>query len=157
MFSYEFGLVVALLLWLYYAVMLIVSINSQFERNLNRIGQRLSWSSMRPQPMDADDLNRSLGAKVFRYLLIVGFALPFVLTSWLYVLFYLATLIYLKAKDAGAPQLVKEYRWKLRNLDLSFDQLVKETMKVNGDSTEKFEEIRAYMESELRERGVYRG
>lgn len=155
MFSYEGGLVVALLIWLFSTVMLIVSINSQFERNLNKIGLRLSWVTLESKPLDADDLCRSLVGKVFRFLLVVGIGFPFIFLSWLYVLFAVGFYIYKKSKDAGAPQSVKEFRWRLRNTDLTFDQLVKELMKLNGDDLAEFEEIRAQIISELQERRVY--
>lgn len=43
MFDYETGLLFAFLLWLYNVITSIVMINSRFERNMNKIGQRLSW------------------------------------------------------------------------------------------------------------------
>ena len=64
MFSYEAGVGIALLLWAYNAIMLIVNVNSQFERNLNRIGQRLSWLTFAPKAMESEDQTRSTTAKV---------------------------------------------------------------------------------------------
>jgi hypothetical protein len=157
MFDYETGIFFAFLLWLYNAVMIVVSVNSRLERNLNRMGQRLSWLTLTPKPMEPEDLSRSATSKMFRYLLVVGIALPFVLLSWLNVGFAVATILYRRAKDSGAPQAVREFRWKLRNTDLTFDQLVRESMKAAEDDPSKFEEFRASMISELEERGLRNG
>lgn len=59
MFDYETGLLFAFLLWLYNVITSIIMINSRFERNMNKIGQRLSWLSMTMKPMDTDDEKRS--------------------------------------------------------------------------------------------------
>lgn len=157
MFDYETGIFVALLFWLYHAVMIVVSANSRLERNLNRMGQRLSWLTLTPKPMEPNDLSRSFIAKVFRYLLVVGIGLPFVLLSWVNVAIAVATILYRRTKDSGAPQAVRELRWKLRNTDLTFDQLVRESMKVTDEDPSKFEEFRASMINELEERGLPHG
>ena len=81
MFDYETGIFFAFLLWLYNAVMIVISVNSRLERNLNRMGQRLSWFTLTPKPLERDDLSRSTTSKVLRYLLVVGIGLPFILLS----------------------------------------------------------------------------
>lgn len=157
MFDYEAGIFFAFLLWLFNAIMIVVSVNSRLEHNLNRIGQRLSWFTLTPKPMDPEDLSRSTVSKVLRYLLIVGISLPFVLFSWLNVALAIATIIYRRAKDSGAPQAVREFRWKMKNADLTFDQLVKEMMKISEDDPSKFEEFRTTIVNELEERGLPHG
>lgn len=157
MFDYETGIFFAFFLWLYNAVMIVVSVNSRLERNLNRMGQRLSWFALTPKPMEPDDLSRSTTSKILRYLLVVGIGLPFILLSWLNVGLAVATILYRRAKDSGAPQAVREFRWKLRNTDLTFDQLVRESMKAADEDPSKFEEFRASMIAELEERGLRHG
>lgn len=157
MFDYETGIFFAFLLWLYNAIMIVVLVNSRLERNLNRIGQRLSCLTLTPKPMDSDDLSRSTVSKILRYLLIVGISLPFILLSWLNVALAIATIIYRRAKDSGAPQAVREFRWKMKNADLTFDQLVKEMMKISEDDSSKFEEFRTTIVNELEERGLPHG
>lgn len=107
--------------------------------------------------MDSDDLSRSTVSKILRYLLIVGISLPFVLLGWLNVALAIATIIYRRAKDSGAPQAVREFRWKMKNADLTFDQLVKEMMKISEDDSSKFEEFRTTIVNELEERGLPHG
>jgi hypothetical protein len=157
MFDYETGIFVAFLLWLYNAVMVVVSVNSRLERNLNQMGQRLSWVTLTPKAMESGDLSRSTTLKILKYLLVVGIGLPFVLLSWLNVGLAIATILYRRAKDSGAPQAVREFRWKLRNTDLTFDQLVRESMKAVEADPSKFEEFRAAMVTELEERGLPHG
>lgn len=106
MFDYETGIFFAFLLWLYNAVMIVVSVNSRLERNLNRMGQRLSWFTLMPKPLEPDDLSRSPTSKVLRYLLVVGIGLPFILLSWFNVALAVGTILYRRAKDSGAPQAV---------------------------------------------------
>lgn len=157
MFSYEMGVGVAFLLWAYGAIMLVVSVNSRFERNLNRFGQRLSWLTLTPKAMGPEDQTRSTTAKIFKYLFVVGFGLPFILTSWLYALLAVGSIIYRLTKDAGAPQTVKEFRWRMRNQELTFDQLIKGLMQAANEDSNKFEEFKENLVHELDERGVKHG
>jgi hypothetical protein len=154
MLNYETGVLFAFLLWLYNAVMIVILANSRLERNLNRMGQRLSWFTLTPKPLEPEDLSRSTTSKVLRYFLVVGICLPFILLSWLNVALAIATILYRRAKDSGAPQAIREFRWKLRNAELTFDQLVRESMKVAEEDPSKFEEFRASMVRELDERGL---
>lgn len=119
MFDYETGLAIALLLWLASAVILTISINSRMNRNFNKVGQRLSWLTLTPKPISASDERRSPLSSVLKFLLVVGLGLPFVLLSWVYVAFFVGTFMYRRTKDSGAPQVVREFRWKLKNVDMT--------------------------------------
>lgn len=149
MLSYETGVLLAFLLWLWSVISAIVSINSQMERNLNKIGQRLSWLTMTPKPVAPEEANRSWLKKVLKFLLLHGIGLPFILTSWLYVVYGVGMLLYRKSKDAGAPQAVREFRWKLRNTEMTFDQIVKEMMKASDQDPADFEKIKTEILQEL--------
>ena len=126
-------------------------------RNLHKIGQRLSWLTMTPKPMSAEELNYTTFRKVLKFLLLYGTGLPFVLTSWLYVAYVIALIIYRKSKDSGAPQAVREFRWKLRNTDMNFDQIVKELMKVSDQDPANFDKVRADLTLELYDQGIHAG
>lgn len=153
LFSYENGLGIAFILWLASIVIILVSINSRFERNLNKIGQRLSWLTLTPKPMDAEEMQHLPIRKFFKFLFIVAIGLPFVLLSWLYVAFFVGTAAYNRIKDAGAPQAIRESRWKMRNVDLSFDQIVRELMKASEQDPAIFEKIRDNIAQEMADRG----
>lgn len=156
MFSYEGGIAIAAMAWLYNAISIVVWINSRYERNLNRIGQRLSWLTLSPAMMEEGDLEKSLGSKIGKYLLIVGLNLLLVLTSWLYVALVVSTWLYTRAKDSGAPQAVREFRWRMRNQEMTFDQIMKELMKVSDEPPDSFEEYRANFIRQLDEYAVPR-
>lgn len=155
MFSYESGVAVAAMLWLYSAISLLVTINSTLERNLNRIGQRVSWLTRRPKPLEAEDQTKSLFSKVLKFTIIFGLSFPFIFLSWVYVALALAQVAYGLSKDFGAPQLVREFRWKMKNADLTFDQIVKELIKFESEGPENFDAFRANIINEMRERGLH--
>lgn len=154
MFSYEGGLAIAFFLWLTGTIHILVSINSKLQRNLNKVGQRLSWLTLTPKPMGAEDLNRSTFSKIVKFFFIAGIGLASVLLSWLYVAMFLGTFAYKRMKDAGAPQVIREFRWKLRNADLSFDQLVRELMKVLEKDPANFEKFRDDLVQDLKNQGL---
>ena len=154
MFDYETGLLFAFLLWLYNVITSIIMINSRFERNMNKIGQRLSWLSMTMKPMDTDDEKRSalMSFLKFSFLQLIG--LLFVLTSWLSVAMTLGQIIHRKSKDSGVPQNIKEFRWKMKNMDMTFDQVVKESFKLNEDPNTSYEDFKQAAINEMTERGL---
>lgn len=153
MFSYEGGVAIAFCLWVFSSASMLVSINSRLERNLNRIGQRLSWVTLRPKPIEADE-SASVIRKILKFSLIVGMSAPFLLLSWVYVAFWVGSQGYRLIQDRGAPSAVREFRWKLRNMDLSFDQLVRELMKITDEDPNSFESYKSKVVAELTERGL---
>lgn len=153
LFSYENGIGIAFILWLAGIVMTLVSINSTMERNLNRIGQRLSWLTLSPKAMDAEEVRHSTLRKIFKFLLIAAIGLLGVLLSWLYVAWFVGAIVYKRTKDAGAPQAVREFRWKMKNVDMSFDQIVREMVKVSGEDSGAFEKMRSDLAQEMTDRG----
>ncbi|MDP1924425.1 MAG: hypothetical protein Q8K57_06535 [Thiobacillus sp.] len=153
MFSYESGLGIAFMLWLAGIVITLVWINSRFEQNLNKIGQRLGWLTLNPKAMDAEEMKRSTFRKILKFLFIVGIGLPGVLLSWLYVAWFVGSVVYKRTKDAGAPQAVRELRWKMKNTDMSFDQIVREMMKVSEEDPATFEKVRNDLVQEMTDRG----
>jgi hypothetical protein len=151
---YETGLGVAFLAWLGFMVRLVVSINSTMEKNLNRLGQRQSWLTLKPTPMEADDLHRSWLYKVGKFSLIGLISLPFTLFSWVYVLWMVGQFLYLRMRDSGVPQSVKEYRWKLRNCNMTLDQLIREAIKVQELDPASFDQLKADLRQEMADRGL---
>ena len=147
--TYENGIGVALLLWLFNAIMIVVNVNSRMNRNLNKVGQRLSWLYFSAKAMNRDDLTRPWWKSLLKYLLIVGFNLVFTLTSWLYVAGVVAMFVYSKSKDSGVPEPIRAYRWKLKNVDMSFDDMVREVMKLSEKPSEEFEHSRDSMRAEI--------
>lgn len=157
MFSYENGLVVSALMYVYYIINLLISINSQLERNLNKVGERISWLSLRAKPMNAGDLHPPSWKIVGKFVFIAIFQGIFVLLSWVNVLINVMVMAYGISKDRGVPTEIREFRWKLKNQDLSFDEIIRETMKVKGIAPELFESAKAEMIESLRDKGLMKG
>lgn len=95
---------------MYFAIMLIVSLNSPLERNLNRVGQRFSWATLTPKDLEAKDQARSFLWKIGKYFLVVGLTLPLVLLSWANVIYVVCVVAHRLANQFGAPQAVRDYR-----------------------------------------------
>lgn len=152
MFTYEGGVAVAFLFWLFSVINLLITINSKFERNLNQMGLRTSWLTQTPKELTSEDMKRSAISKIFRFFIINGIGLATVLMSWLYVALVVIKIVYIKSKDSGAPAIIKEYRWRMKNLEMSFDQIVKELMKISDQDPANFEEFREELRSELSKR-----
>lgn len=117
---YELGVLIAFVLWAYTTVMMVVNANSQLSRNLRKVGMRLSWLTADPVPAD---VRAGTGWRVFAALVLVGFGLVSIVLSWVNVAWWVGMFIYRKSKDAGAPAPVKELRWKMRNVDLTAEQI----------------------------------
>lgn len=154
MFSYENGVILSALLYVYYLLNLLVSINSQLERNLNKVGERLGWLTLTIKPMRESDVKRTTVGSVGKFIFIVIWQGIFIFLSWVNVFIYIATVAYRISKDSGAPKEVKEFRWKLRNRDMTFDEIISETMKVKGIDESKFEEVKEEMVTGLRDMGL---
>jgi hypothetical protein len=107
--------------------------------------------------MSAEEANHSAFRKILKFLLLYGTGLPFVLASWLYVAYVVGLILYRRSKDSGAPQAVREFRWKLRNTEMTFDQIVKELMKVTDQNPADFEKVKADLIQELDEQGLRAG
>lgn len=155
MFTYEAGVFLAVLLWLWSTLSVLVSINSLMNRNLKKIGQRLSWLSLQPKPISHGEILHGGMRKTLRFLFLCGIGLPFVLLSWIYVAYSISYILYRWRKDAGAPQAVREFRWKMKNIDMSFDQIVKEMMKANDQDLSELEMVKGNIISEMREQGLH--
>ena len=165
MFSYEMGVLVAFLFFLYGTVNMLVHINSRMEKNLKKVGMRLSWLSLAPKEMTSATDNPPLWKNVFKFIAVTVFGLALVLLSWLQVALFLGGMIYRRSKDADAPEYIREYRWKLRNVDMSFNGMAREMFKVaeaqgslqaapDTDKEAVFQNFREIIVHDMLERGL---
>lgn len=152
MFTYENGLIVAALLYVYYLFNLVITINSTAERNLNKVGERHSWLTLRPKPMEAPDFVSTLHKKIIKFLVVALFQGLFVFLGWVGVLINIVLTFYYLAKDYGAPATIKEFRWKIRNVDLEFDEIIREFIKVRGLRSEEFDKVKEEMTAVINQR-----
>ena len=142
MFNYENGLLISFFLYCYYIFNLIVTLNSLGEKNLNKVGERHSWLNLKIKLMDSSDLNRSLLNKIGKFLVVAIWQSLFIFLSWINVFIGVSYVIYGRYKDSDAPQAVKDFRWKLKNLDMTFDEIVLEIIKVKGLKIENFDDCK---------------
>lgn len=145
--SYEGGLLIALILWFFSVVRSIIIINSQMEKNLATIGKR---SSFLGGMIDIDYRKSSKKRTVIKFLIIHMLGFVFIIFSWIYVFFALGTYVYIFYKDIGAPVAVKEFRWKLKNLDMTLDEIIRELMIVSGQDLSNFENVKADIVNDLK-------
>lgn len=152
---YEAGVVVALALWIAKVVFVFVQLNSVQQRNLNKVGKRLSWLTLTAKPLKKSDIDASITLKVFKFF-IIWLVIPFFLifTSWVYVFFFLTGVIYSFYRNIGKPQEVKEFQWKLKNMDLSFDQIVDGFSQIAGLSLEDATEAKAHIKEQMKRDGL---
>lgn len=144
MFSYENGVAVAFILWAFSVVRLVVMVNSQMEKNLNKVGKRLSWLTLTPKPMQQASSGR-WWKSALKFLVIAALGVPFVFFSWLYVLVALVLAYFLWEKSSGKPDSVRELQWKMKNLDMSFDDIIKASMKATSTDPDMFDQVKAEM------------
>lgn len=139
---YESGLFFAFCLWMFHAVNLLVQINSTLNKNLHKVGKRLSWLTLKPESLDHSHLEQSAWWKAVKYVALQVVSLPLILLSWLYVGISVVMIIFGRMKDSGRPQAFKEFEWKMKNIDMSFDQILGEIAKSQGLSEAQAHELR---------------
>ena len=154
MFSYENGVMIACLLWVWTMIHTLVMINSQLEKNLNRIGRRLSWFWLSPKEMYMESRNRPLWKSALKFIAIAFLGIPSVLLSWAWVIYWIGTVIYGWNKKFGMPQAMREFHWKMRNIDMPFDRIVKELMAASYMPETDFEDYKHQILREMEDNGV---
>lgn len=153
-FSYEDGVFVAFLFYIYSIIVLVVQLNSQMERNLNKVGIRRSWITRQPKPLEQEYIDRPFYRKILKFLFFTFFQLVSVLLSWLGVFLTVCMMAYAWSKDYGAPSEVRAFRWKLRNREMSFDNIVKEMEIMAGNDLSGLDKAIEEIKSEMRDRGL---
>jgi hypothetical protein len=152
--DYETGLLVAFFIWLWGLAMMVLNVNSQMNRNLQKVGIRISWLTFSPKPMTKAEQVRPFWKHVLKFLLLAAIGIPFIFLSWLQVVIFIGTVLYKHSKDSGAPELVREFRWKLRNSDLTMDQVIRELMKVQEVPPDQFDQFKTEVIDDMIQRGL---
>jgi len=153
-FSYENGVFVASFIFIYSIIALIVQLNSQMERNLNKVGLRRSWMTRQPKPLEQKYIDRPFYRKILKFLFFIIFQLASVLLSWLGVLLTACMMAYAWSKDYGTPSEVKAFRWKMRNRDMPFEDIVKEMEIMAGNDLSGLGAAIEDVKSSMRECGL---
>lgn len=152
--SYEDGIFWAFLIWCFYTINLIIKLNSTANENLQKVGLRLSWLTLQPVEITAryQNMHALLRGLLFFALLLFGLVLT--LLSWLYVALVLGETLYRWQKDLGAPEEVKSVRWRLRNVEMNFDEVVELLMKLSGRPENEADACKTEIRERLNRNGV---
>lgn len=137
---YEMGMGVALLLWLYSVIMYIVNANSLMARNLRKIGKRISLTGNTVDIIYPESSKMVTVLKFFMVYFVFG--LPLIVFSWVYVALIGGGILYAWQKNLGEPKEIKEYRWRMKNVDMSFDEIIRALMKAEGLPNSDFMKVR---------------
>lgn len=129
--------------------MVVVNLNSQAARNLRKIGLRYRWSNLQPVRMERDDyLPRPIWT-TFKVLIWCILGLLSIAFSWLSVFFSVVMIVHSWSKASGKPAAVKELEWRLRNFDLTFDQIVEHLAKTNGVEGDAVDDLKRQTRAEM--------
>jgi hypothetical protein len=151
---YLYGLCASVLIWAANVAKLLYRPKSLRERNLHRIGLRTSRVSTQLKFLYGSDLSQSRSITLAIFWAIVLGEMLLLLGSWLYVAWWAAWRVRTFANDYSPPREVMDYRWKLRNMDMPFDQHVRESIKANGGDLSKFAEIHSDTLALMRRHGL---
>lgn len=151
MFTYENGLIVAWLMWLANIIISIIRANSMMQKNLKKIGKRIGYLGI----VDIENERKSPYKRfLIFFTLNILIPFPFIFFSWITVFLGVAIYIYSFNKDIGAPQNIKEFRWKLKNIDMTFDQIIRELMILDKRDPEDFEDVKKELQDYLSKKSL---
>ncbi len=119
---YELGALIA-------AVMVCLSLAANLMSSWTALGSNLALMDLRvsiftgqPVPLG----RRSLLGKILRASLWIVSLIVSAALSWITVISMAGMFLYKKSKDAGAPQSIKELRWRMKNIHMTREQIDKE-------------------------------
>jgi hypothetical protein len=125
MSDYEIGMVWSFILCLLESINRFNFLNSQFSRNLRKVGIRLKWSNGMPTMMEFTDLLPSKIHTTFKIFLFFIIGCFYVFLSWIYVVYSLFTWIkFFYKNNFNIPEVIKIARFKLKNSDMDFDEVL---------------------------------
>jgi len=152
--DYESGVLIAFCLWVYNSAMAVALVNSQLNKNLKKIGIRVGWLDGNPKPMTPADQKITFIKVTIKVAAFVFLGLISLLLSWVLVALYVVMMTWKFAKDSGVPEAVKNYRWVMRNKNMSRDEVIAEFMKLQGLPSENFDTYKQELLNDLLLRGL---
>lgn len=121
---YEAGAFVAFLLWAYSVTMTVVRLNSRLARNLRTVGLRVRWSGAAPTRMERADYGPRPGWTTAKILFFAVSGLFSIILSWVAVAWHVGSMLYFHQLQSGKPSAMREFEWRMRNVEMSFDQII---------------------------------
>ncbi len=151
--DYESGVLIAFLIWCFGLIAMLIKLNSQMNKNLKKIGYRISWVSLNPKPMSESDINKPIWRLVIKFLTIAFFGFLCIFLSWFQVVFFVGMFAYKFFQDIGAPQAVRDFRWRLKNVNMTMNQVIEEFMKVEEVKLD-FENYKSNIIEDMKQRNL---
>ncbi|MFW1903660.1 hypothetical protein [Acinetobacter baumannii] len=149
MFTYENGVVIGFVLWIITLIRTLFLVNSKTQSNLRKVGKRLSLLG---GVKDIEYRKQDKWNLILKFIFIVVLPLGLIFLSWVYVIPIIVYYLYQFYQDFSAPQKVKDFRWKLKNLDLHQDQLIRWLMELSDQNPEDFEKIKKEINEDIERR-----
>ncbi|HBM8157622.1 hypothetical protein [Acinetobacter baumannii] len=149
MFTYENGVFIGFVLWIITLIRTLFLINSKTQSNLRKVGKRLSLLG---GVKDIEYRKQDKLNLILKFIFIVVLPLGLIFLSWVYVIPTIVYYLYQFYQDFSAPQKVKDFRWKLKNLDLHQDQLIRWLMELSDQNPEDFEKIKKEINEDIERR-----
>ena len=126
MSDYELGVFWAAIIWLLETSRLFLSLNSQLNRNLRKVGCRVRWAGGQPRMMEQDEINPTRNKVIIKSSLYLLWGLISIALSWLFVIYSMVRWVKsFYSYNFGAPEVIKIQRFKMNNIDMSFDEILK--------------------------------
>lgn len=148
--EYFSGVIAAMAIKFYQIVMLVISLNSTRHRNFRKIGLRLSWLNLEPKVMETGDYNPKTSYLMFKAFMILAYGFINILFSWVFVLYWICIMAWQFSKRSGMPQALKEFGWRINNIEMTKDQVIDEFTKVENLTPEKIETFKSEVEARLK-------
>lgn len=126
MSNYELGVFWAFIIWLIETSRLVFSLNSQLNRNLRKVGCKIRWAGGQPRMMEQDEINPTRIKVITKSSLYLLWGMISIALSWLFVIY--STVRHIKSFCSyyfDTPEVVKIQRFKMKNIDMSFDEILK--------------------------------
>ena len=120
-------------------------------RNLRQIGLRLSWSLGQPKEISEDDPDDFAGYLRKFGLLLLWCAINS-MTSWLFLLLLPFSIVSGAIKSFGVPKDIREARWRLKNLPMDFDGVLRTIKSIEGKT--EYSADRAELLQSLKDRNL---
>ena len=67
---------------------------------------------------------------IMKYIFIISLNLLLIFFSWVYLFYVFVNTMFNRYKQDGEPEVMKTFRWRMRNSNLSYEQILQELYKI---------------------------
>lgn len=146
---YLLGYIIAFLVSFVSLLIAICADFGTYGHNLRQVGARVSWIYGLPKEIDKDDL-AGFGSYLKKFALSLVFCAVNALQSWLLIVQALIGSVRGFLKSFGVPKDVRNARWRIKNLRMDFDGVLRNLKAIEGKTD--YARDRAELLASLRDR-----